>query len=209
MAAKRLGVFLLIVLATAGAAWAGIRCYCTRPWCLTGIPSRDYQYRARSEPKMVLSSTAIFLQQRDGQQHPAKDIKLFQLKQPKVQIGHCSISRVALQLHRNGDWVMSLRADQNPRPEGAEPEAATQDGKFTLHLKRNQFVIKVRCYGAYSLDDERADTKTGKPVLLNLKTMKFWVQSGQPYAFWQKGHTCDLQEYFDLIDRVELEFYYY
>ncbi|MHC4176603.1 MAG: hypothetical protein ACYSWU_03805, partial [Planctomycetota bacterium] len=98
MTTKRLVLFGLIVAAVAGVAIASVGRRCTRPTCLTGIPRRDYQFRSRSQPKMLLSKTRILLERPAGGGLPRKRIRFYQLAQRKVQIEHCSISRVVLQL---------------------------------------------------------------------------------------------------------------
>ncbi len=134
-------------------------------------------------------------------------INLYQLDRPSLTIDYCSISRVALQLLNNGTWTLSLRADQNPRDETGEPLLELPD-RLTLHIKRNQFFIKIRCYGSYAVDESTADASTGKPVLLELGPKAFWVQNGQPYDYFHRCFHEDLAKYFAYIDRVEIEFYY-
>jgi hypothetical protein len=36
----------------------------------------------------------------------------------------------------------------------------------------------------------------------------FWVQRGNPYDFWARQPLPDVGRYFDLVDRVEVEFSY-
>jgi hypothetical protein len=66
----------------------------------------------------------------------------------------------------------------------------------------------VRCYGAFPLREEVPGLAPGKPVLFELPPASFWVQRGVPYDFWAKQPLPDVSQYFDLIDRVEVEFSY-
>ena len=211
MDVRRLWLIGLMVPVVAGVALAGWTRHCTRPRLETGIPIRDYQYRSRSASVMALSKTAIPLEReadaRRGLQ--PKEIQLFQWDRPSLQIDHCSISRVALQLHDDGSWVLSLRADQNREPEEPGTPEERESRFQTLHLKRNQFVVKLRCYGAYRLEEPRADETTGKPVLFELGPKRFWVQRAQPKDFWFRGNDDDVRRYFDLVDRVEIELFYH
>ena len=50
--------------------------------------------------------------------------------------------------------------------------------------------------------------RLGKPVLVELPTAMFWVQRGYPYDFFARQPQRDVAQYFDLIDRVEVEFSY-
>ena len=81
-------------------------------------------------------------------------------------------------------------------------------GKETDSLKRNQFFVKVRCYGGYPVREALPALAPGKPVLFELPTAIFWVQRGYPYDFWAKQPLRAVAQYFDLIDRVEVEFSY-
>src|SRR5205823_3515617 len=97
-------------------------------------------------------------------------------------------------LHESGDWTLSFRADQNPWMTGPDhavsasvvlPGAATAlKGpvptlpKETNGFKRNQFFVKVRCYGNYPVRDAQPALAPGKPVFFELPTAAFWVQRG-------------------------------
>jgi hypothetical protein len=131
-------------------------------------------------------------------------IELYQLDQPRLQIDHCEISQVALQLWENGWWVLSLRADQNRRPPQGEPVVYNP----RLHIKRNEFVVRLRCLGAFRTEPTEAALAAGKPVLVDLEAEPFWVENGQP-RYVRTGGCCELvQDQFEDIDRVEIEFFY-
>jgi hypothetical protein len=133
-----------------------------------------------------------------------RNIKLYQWDQAKLEIDQCSISRLALQMNRNGDWELSLRADQNPRP------AAGQAQPFnpTAHIKRNQFVVHMRCYGNFTSAADGTGTIAGRPILAELNPGEFWVQNGEPRNIRTAGSSQLVKDNFDRIDRVELEFFY-
>lgn len=134
---------------------------------------------------------------------PAK-ISFYQLEQSSLKIDQCEISRVGLQLHDGGDWVLSLRADQNRRADdGTLPEFMPQ-----LHLKRNLFVVRIRGYGNFTEAPLAAAVRSGKPELLDLGPIKFWVENGQP-RYLRVGETDSrIERFFESIDRVEVEFFY-
>ena len=131
-------------------------------------------------------------------------VDLYQLDRDKLLIDQCEISQVALQLHDNGHWVLSLRADQNRRP------APDQQAVFNprLHIKRNQFVVRLRCLGDAAVKSGATLPASGKPVLVELNPAEFWVENGQP-RYVRTGGNCTLvRDYFVDIDRVEIEFFY-
>jgi hypothetical protein len=142
-------------------------------------------------------------------------MRYFQLDQSQVKIDHCSLSRFALVLHDNGEWTLSLRADQNPETEGqprneitAPGGALPDDGKQTLQLRRNLFFVRIRCYAAFPLDVKLPKQGPGFPALIELCPEPFWVQRGRPYDLRVRRPQPDVNRFFDLIDRVEVDFYY-
>lgn len=128
-------------------------------------------------------------------------IRLYQLDRSQLAINHCAISEVALQLHDNGRWVLSLRADQNRVVPG-------QDHYPFLHLKRNEFVVRLRCLGAFQVEPIESLGGVGKPVLAALHPPAFWVQRRQPAHPRLSGDSAEVRAYFAQIDRVEIEFFY-
>lgn len=132
-------------------------------------------------------------------------IDLYQLDQAGLQINHCEVSQVAIQLYDDGQWVLSLRADQNRRPE--EDELAEYNPR--LHVKRNKFVIRMRCLGAFQHPPMEGVPTTGKPVVVDLNPCSFWVENGQPRYVRHHGFDPLVHEHFDDVDRVEIEFFYH
>jgi hypothetical protein len=131
-------------------------------------------------------------------------IELYQLDRPRLQIDHCEISQVALQLFGDGRWILSLRADQNRRP----PEGEPAEYNPRLHIKRNEFVVRLRCLGAFRTEPIEVASAAGKPVLADLNVEPFWVENGQP-RYIRSGGCCALvQDQFEDINRVEIEFFY-
>ena len=99
--------------------------------------------------------------------------------------------------------MLSLRGDQNA--ESPAGRAGTPNARSSL--KRNQFVIRMRCLGQFENPPTSAPS-AGKPVLADLGPITFWVQNGQPrYIRWANDSTL-VRHYFHLIDRVEIEFFY-
>ncbi|HWE38410.1 MAG TPA: hypothetical protein VG406_17695 [Isosphaeraceae bacterium] len=148
-------------------------------------------------------------------------LKVFQFPTAGVTIDHCSASRIALTIREDGFWRVNLRADQNPQvtapnvvtpPVGAAPIRALPAVRLkeTIYLKRNLFVVKFRGLGLYreALPTPPAPPPLGKPVLLDLCSIPFWVQRGVPYDLVRQGYCPDAGLYFDRIDRVEMEFSY-
>jgi len=181
----------------------------TQPRC--GIPKADYQFGSRSQSTMSVSRTGeLVFRNRIGTGASVDDptgrikkqIKVYQLKLPSLVADHCEISRVAFQVHNNGQWTLSLRADNHAVKQNEE------NGRFTAHLRRNQFFLKIRCYGSYQVDENSASQSTGKPVLVQLHPPPFWVQREQPYDLHRKGYSEDFKTFYEAIDRVEVEFYY-
>lgn len=128
--------------------------------------------------------------------------KLFQWRQRTFQIDQCSVSNVALQLDRDGNWIVNLRADQNRVPT-IDPKPYNP----TLHIKRNEFAVVFRCYGDMAAATTEISMATGKPVVAVIKVKKFWVENGEPKLLVDCGRNGWVKEHFDLIDRVEMEYF--
>jgi hypothetical protein len=151
-------------------------------------------------------------------------IKVFQLGQMLVPNNHCVLSRVVVTLHENGMWIVSMQAEQNPWMTGPRNEVSTpvhlrgavsaiqppipQLPQETNGLKRNQFWVCVRCLGVAPLPENPAVIATAKPVLFQLPIAPFWVQRGVPYNFFDQHYLPAVRQFFDQVDRVEVEFRY-
>jgi hypothetical protein len=218
--------------------WWMVHRHRTRPECLIGIPDSRYQYLPRSRSEMVVSRTAVLLRNRTMEidsllESPLRPmsrwpesagevettprlvsagraisrrsiIDLYQLDQPGLRIDHCEISQVALQIHDDGTWVISLRADQNRGPEEGEPA----EWNPRLHIKRNEFTVRLRCLGAFQNAPAEAAPIAGRPLLADLNPPPFWVENGEPRHVRWEGRNVLVEKHFADIDRVEIELYY-
>jgi hypothetical protein len=190
-----------------------------RPRVCCTLPERDY---VRANPPTTLglavSSTAVLLRKPDltvsAPATPGERVALFQLSQSALAVDHCSLSRVALLLRDDGSWALSFRADQNPVVPVAPPlPARTVAGSTalalqTLHIRRNQFFVRVRGYGAFLVAPPGLDLAPGRPVLFEIAVDPFWVQRGVPEFLTFRGSDPSVAYDFALIDRVEVELRY-
>jgi hypothetical protein len=202
----------------------------TIPQVDCNMPEHDYVHAARSQPGLALSQRAELV----PVHNPVSPDTLpgghkmfyYQLKQSEVSVEHCSISRVALAIRDDGYWTLSLRADQNAADETEPPLVAvgrprpavttTVPGvhhilpgsspttKFTAHIKRNLFTVKVRGYAAFATEGT-LDGSPGRPVLFELAPSPFWVQRQVPAFLKFQGKDPGVLDFFWTIDRVEVE----
>lgn len=146
------------------------------------------------------------IQERARQEVISKPLvtRIYQLDRPTLAIDQCEISQIALQLRSDGRWVLSLRADQNRRPD--DPENAPYNPK--LYVKRNEFNVRLRCLGGFSIPVTTTSQSAGQPVMAAFQPEPFWVENGQPRYLRLVG--CERNLWLDLekIDRVEVEFFY-
>lgn len=195
-----------------------------RPRVRCSIPDRDYLYQKFSQPQRSLSSVAVLIETpltaaaKGGEPvRPAAGpddrqqlrIKSFQfVKDPTLQIDHCSISQMSVLLHESGRWTISLRANQNPLNTQEPLNVTTSEPNrlVTDHLQRNEFQVVAWCYVKYG-PGERSDL-IGKPMVIPLHVKPFWVHRQEPYQLFEVGYDQHIQQYFELIDRVEIEFAY-
>ncbi len=199
----------------------------TRPVVRCSLPDRDYQSRGGSQPVRSVSAEGRLAREPlalpDGDQDPRlahwfadprllREVRRFEfVRQPRLEIHHCSISKMALLLFESGEWMLSLRADQNPVAEerGGQARNVTsgEDVRlFSDHLQRNRFFVTVRCYAGYGAGGESG--LVGRPVVVPLEIEPFWVQRGKPYYLHRQGHDPRIRDWYAEIDRVELEFHY-
>ena len=182
----------------------------SRPLC--GIPDRAYQSGASSPLVGGLSDTALLVPALPADAPPGGLFKVFTLEQPRLGIDQCVISRVSVTLNRDGEWAVSLLAEQNPRviegpsPFVVAPEAIRLAVKQTSQIKRNKFFVRVRCFAA--TPRLLPGGAAGRPVLLVLEPAPFWVQNGQPRDVLLSGTAPGLPARFGAIDRVEVELAY-
>lgn len=180
---------------------------------LCGVPDRAYQSGTSSALVGGLSQTALLVPALAADARAGEVFKIFTLAQPRLAIDQCSISRVSVTLRDDGEWTVSLLAEQNPRtPIDPGAFAVLRDDtrlavKQTSHIKRNKFFVRVRCYSATPL--ELADgAEAGRPLLIAIDPQPFWVQNGQPQDVVLTGKAPGLPATFAVIDRVEVELAY-
>ena len=222
------GLLYFVAAAVVTVIAAGPHRGATRPSTYCSLPNHDYQYRDFSQPVRSVSAVGILVRdplptagmteldrerlRRTGDAVALRAVKAFQfVERPRLQVDHCSISQISVNLHEDGDWIISLRADQNPIqlvPPAVDRDVTTSEEiyKFTDHLKRNLFKVQLRCYARTG--GVPADSAVGKPVVIPLDVAPFWVQRQQPRWFVDMGNDARIRQYFDIIDHVEIEFTY-
>ncbi len=199
----------------------------TRPVVRCSLPDRDYRFQNASQPVRAVSAEGVLAREPlalpDGDPDPRlaqlfadprllREVRRFEfVRQPRLEIHHCSLSKMSLLLFESGEWTLSLRADQNPLAgELSEQERNVTSGEdvrlFTDHLQRNRFFVTVRCYAGYGTGGESG--LVGRPVVVPLEIEPFWVQRGKPYYLHRQGHDPRIRDWYAEIDRVELEFHY-
>jgi hypothetical protein len=205
----------------------------SRPKVLCGIPDRDYIQGGPNGPATALSQIAQLIPVRDatvdGVLPSGRRAYHYQLNQGELRVDHCSISRVALAIVDDGRWTLSFRADQNRRYPDDQPliavgrpttsddvsrapnrqilPGATATVRFSEHIRRNLFTIRVRGYGAYAAEAD-PDLSPGRPVLFELSTPPFWVQKQVPLFPRFEGIDPQVAEFARSVDRVEIELSY-
>ncbi len=200
--------FLAIVALTAsmGSDW---RRPITWPRPQPGIPERDYKLiepSATPAPPPVVGTSFNGVEIVDT----VKKIKVrtFAMDRLELKALHCSIANASLAIQDNGAWLFSATAQQNPwfttQPNALPPKKLNGILNVeTNYLIRNEFTIKLRCYGNAAVRE--ATKTTGKPLLIEIPLPKVWVQRGVPMVINQQGGHSMLSDYYSLIDRVEFE----
>ncbi len=105
---------------------AGVTRHTTRAPRCACLPAYDYQYGSISPPVTALSTEVVSvvrepwdpgLPPRDMAQPPfpavvRERLRYFQLDRAGLRQDHCSITQVAVTLHENGAWTLSLRGSK-------------------------------------------------------------------------------------------------
>ena len=207
---------LAVAAGPAATAWPRHR---VKPCPLPGIPAMPYR-TVDAAPKPTL--TAVSLVRVPATPAPSAvplmttdaALQVFQLRETRLQIDHCFLSRVAVTLHPDGRYQVSFRADQNPMPGDRDVRSPLRPGEVvnvplqTTQFRRNLFIVKVRGYGVFPTLGDRPSLAPGQPVLVELPVEPFWVQRGEPYAGLAEGHSDAVRQFLPLLDRVEVEFTY-
>jgi hypothetical protein len=232
---KLVAVMAPALMLVAGAAGVGqhVKQFRTPANLECEIPPRDYVQALPSFPALAVSKTAILIRgSGTGIIDPDdknQKLSFYQLKQATLAVEHCSISRVALAIQSDGLWILSFRADQNgntqndpalvavarprppattsvPKPRPILP-GASPVSKYTAHIKRNLFKVRVRGYAAFTTEGT-LDGSPGRPVLFQLEPDSFMVQNGIPIFKKFEDKDRVIAKYFDSIDRMEIELSY-
>ena len=183
-----------------------------RPGTLPGIP--DYPYTVPPDLGKVPPTTTVVSLVRIPPTPIPRQPQVYQLRETRLQVEHCFLSRVALAFQEDGTYQISFRADQNPQPGNdtaspLRPGETVQTLQQTTPLKRNLFIVKVRGYANFpDTTADRQNLSNGKPVLLEFKPIEVWVQRGQPYSGFVSDRSESVKRYFEYIDRIEVEFTY-
>jgi hypothetical protein len=144
----------------------------------------------------------------------SKDIRYFQWQtDTRLQRDQCAITRFGLVTERTGRIRASLQADQNTADVLAEMQKRAKEAgnpaiKQTTHIKRNEFHVVVRGYGANQTRTAPDSTALGKPLLFRVEMCPFWVQNGESRDMVWDLNVQGVKDYFDLIDRVEVDFWF-
>ena len=209
----------------------GISRFRTQPKVVCGLPpDRDYVHGGASGPALAVSTTALMLPVRndaadDGVLPSGQRAYYYQMSQAELRVDHCAISRVALVIRTDGFWKLSLRADQNRRddrdptliavgrPVVTETTAlapsrvilpgATATSRFSEHIKRNLFIVRVRGYAVYTTETS-LDAPPARPVLFDLAPESFWVQRQEPVFRTFQDVKGEIAEFARSVDRVEI-----
>ncbi|MBI1344889.1 hypothetical protein GC163_01220 [bacterium] len=200
-----------VVFGAAGLAWGGdiFKARKLREFC--HLPSYNYQQDRTKNPVSTVSLTAIAGANvsaeilKVGAPKPESKIlrvKQFQMSQTELRLDHCSLTKIAIVLVEDGTWTVTAVAEQNPYSVDS-----TQQPKF-VELKRNGFHIRLRGVGLATPLDQPDTAVLGKPEYCNIAIPCFWVERGQKKPLRDGNRNDEIQRYFDLIDRVEVDLSY-
>ena len=222
----------------------GVRRYRSEAVFLPGVPARDYRFHQDSPHVIAVSAPAVPLGALGVVVDPAirgfsydpglsyarkfgpmpiagadgapRRAKLFQfIGGDTLRIDHCFVSGMAMSLTEDGDYVVSFRADQNPRTidqtrgPAVVPEVIRPSVRQTSQILRNRFFVSVRGYAGRPTPDPLNASAMAEPVAMEVVVPGFWVERGNSLPVRIAGRLpAEQARYFDVIDRIEFEFFY-
>lgn len=122
------------------------------------------------------------------------------------------LTETDFRFQETGAWNLAVNAHFNPtrgEAQTAIQQALNNQHNFQQYLKGGRFHLTIRCYARDDKNQQR------KSLLASHEFPLFWVKSGEPTprqftSNWarQTQFERNLQEFYDRINLVELEFYY-
>jgi hypothetical protein len=129
-------------------------------------------------------------------------VKVYQLSVPEVRVDHCQLTQVAITIAEDGTYLVNCVAEHNPN---------LVDDKLRppfFNFKRNGFHLSFRGVGQAQLKDPPQQRVVGQPQYFEIAPQPFWVEAGQKRTMRWTGRCDDVDRYFELIDRVDVELRY-
>ena len=214
---KRLSAILVVLFLAVSLNAGEILRPRTRACPLAGIPAYDWYIHGASAKTEARSTQGVLLERLAVpgiKPDPAlPKIRYFQLDRAALSVDQCTISRVAFYIDSDGNWKLTLRAEQNS-PERRKVEkilpgvTAKKEEVYTDYIKRNQFFVRVRGLGANPLPVKIVEAAPAAPVFFQLRPPGFWVERAEPFHYEVFGRWEDVRRYFTAVDRIEVEFWY-
>lgn len=181
-----------------------------RPYC--HLPAYDYRPIRPENPTSAVSTIAITSSVTSRAERPAEPgqpastittrTKTFQLATASLQNNHCRLDRIALIIAEDGTWALSFRAQQNP---SLVPEQERPQYERFLH---NQLLVAVRGVGLFPLGESPDTTVLGKPEFFKICLAPFLVHKREERILRWTGHSQEIAETFDAINRIEVDLRY-
>jgi hypothetical protein len=220
-----------VTLAAAAAMGPEWRTDKERPRALCSIPGYDYRDASRysrietskSFTATLSPATTTTGKATDPRISPA--LRTFTQTTTALTVDHCTMSRISVTLFDDGGYTVSFRAEQNAsftqKPQqgagghvvsnlGAVPRDKPDQLLNTGHLRRNEFNVRLRFYGAPpATTTGKSDAIVPGPVLMTLDLNPFMVQRGEPVEYFHAaGGNPGVRILFNLVERVEVDLRY-
>ncbi|MCC7423434.1 MAG: hypothetical protein IT428_24420 [Planctomycetaceae bacterium] len=128
--------------------------------------------------------------------------KSFQFETRALQIDHCLVSNIVLTLREDGVWFASFRAEQNPAlvPVEVRPQAE--------RFVRNRFRLRFHPVALSPLPADPNLRGLAPPQPVDIEVPPVWVEKGDVQTLQLTHQLPAVREYFDSIERVQVEFRY-
>ena len=126
----------------------------------------------------------------------------FSLRETRLSIDHCSVSRVAVTLEESGAWKVNFTGRQDPF------DVPEMDRPRFVRFERNRFFVTVKLFGQYALATDPETMSLAPPQIVELEVPAFWLERGEMDSRFYSDFSPEVAAYFDVITRIEVDFQY-
>lgn len=133
--------------------------------------------------------------------YQSSDYRTFSFTSSELRNDHCRLSNLSFVMSRDGQWVLSFRAEQNP------DLVEDVDRPQSLRFVQNRLVVTVRCMSE-DFRDAADSNAVAAPVLVSIPLKGFWLKQRETKHITLSGSNQSLRHNFHLIKKIAVDLQY-